>query len=133
MADAGLQVVAAQVRAELRGEFVGGGGLADGADVVALAFDGQERGAGDLRAIDGDAVMLEAAERQAHFLEHPGDGLEVEFLGQVEHGEVFVVEGLDALGLVLLAFDQVLVERLVLSTCRSGFIDMNAASCMKPG
>ena len=47
MADAGLHVMALHVRPQAGAEFVGGERLTDGADVVALAFDSEQRGAAD--------------------------------------------------------------------------------------
>src|SRR5262249_30882836 len=47
VADAGLHVVALEIGAQPGAEVVGGRGLADRADVVALAFDGEQHGAPD--------------------------------------------------------------------------------------
>jgi hypothetical protein len=44
------------------------------------------------------------------FLEHAQDGLQVEFLGQVEDGEIFVIEFAVLAGIVAVAFDQVVEE-----------------------
>ena len=52
MADAGLQMVALQVGPQARAELVRGDGLADGADVVALALHRQQRGAADRARVD---------------------------------------------------------------------------------
>ena len=87
--------------------------LAERADVVAPAFDGQQRGVADRAGIDLAAAIGEVAGREFGLLEDPVDRLDVEFLGEVEHGEILVVEGLDLLGLGGLARRQVLVELLV--------------------
>ena len=52
MADAGLHVVALEIRPQIAAQIVRGNRLADGADVVALAFDGQQRGLADRARID---------------------------------------------------------------------------------
>jgi len=49
VADAGLHVMASQVRPQSAAQFVRRHGLADGADVVALALDGEQHGAADAR------------------------------------------------------------------------------------
>ena len=51
--------------------------------------------------------MLQQATRQQMLLEDDVDGLEIELLGQVQHREVFVIEGLVLLGPVAVARDQV--------------------------
>ena len=43
-------------------------------------------------------------------LEHVAHGLDVEFRRQIHHREIFVVEGLDGLGLLLLALGQMIGE-----------------------
>ena len=69
MADAGLHVVALEIGPQLAAQIVRGHGLADGADVVALAFDGQQHGFADRARIDTLAVPFELAERQRMVLE----------------------------------------------------------------
>src|SRR4029077_10970132 len=59
MADAGLHVVALEIGAQLAAQVVRGHRLADGADVVALAFNGEQHGAPDRRRVDLAAVPLE--------------------------------------------------------------------------
>ena len=78
VADAGLHVVLAHVRAQARAQVLRGQGLADAADVVALAFDGQQRGAADARRLDAAAAPLQFAARQVVALEHALDRLQIE-------------------------------------------------------
>src|SRR5262249_29255963 len=61
MADAGLQVVALLVGLEAGAQVVRCRGLADGADVVALAFHGEQRGAPDRLGIDRTALVGQPA------------------------------------------------------------------------
>jgi len=67
-------------------EVVGDGGLAKGADVVAAALDGQQRGVADHAGIDLAAAVGEAAVGEIGALEDAVERPEVEFLGQIEHG-----------------------------------------------
>jgi hypothetical protein len=53
---------------------------------------------------------LELTERQRMLLEHLAYGLEIELGGEVEHGEIFVIERLDGLRLVMAAMHQVVVR-----------------------
>jgi hypothetical protein len=94
MAGAGLQVPALAERRERYTEVVRGRGLADAADVVALALDRQQRGARDRRRIDRPPAPRELAAGEQVLLEDRGDRLEVELGRQVEDGEVLVVERL---------------------------------------
>ncbi len=114
VADIGLQVMALQMRAQRVAEIVGGGRLAERADVVAAAFDGEQRRAADQAGIDLAAAVGEVARRQLRPLEHAVDGLDVEFLGQVEDGEILVVEGLDLLRFAGLAGGEMVVKLLML-------------------
>ena len=83
-------------------------GLADGADVVALALDRHQRGAADRRACRaGGRDRSSSFLARGVVLEHRLDRLEVELGREVEHGEVLVVERLDRVGLVGLAVGQV--------------------------
>ena len=83
-----------QIWPQARAEVVRGDRLADRADVVALALDREQHGAPDRGRIDLLAVQLELAERQAMLLEHSPHRLYVKLRGQIEHGEIFVVERL---------------------------------------
>ena len=65
MADAGLHVVALAIGPQAGAEIVRGRGLADRADVVALAFDREQHGAPDRPRLDRLALPFELAERQA--------------------------------------------------------------------
>jgi len=62
MADARLHVVLLAVGPQAGAEIVRGHGLADGADVVALALDGEQRRAADRLGIDATAVPVKPAE-----------------------------------------------------------------------
>ena len=59
------------------------------------------------------AVPFELAERQRVFLENEPHGFEIEFGGEVEHGEIFVVERLGDRRLFELAVGEILVKLLV--------------------
>ena len=61
VADARLHVMALAKRPEAGAEVVGGGGLAERADVVALALDRQQRGAPDPAGLDRSASIGERA------------------------------------------------------------------------
>ena len=87
-----------------------GRGLADRADVVALAFDREQHRALDRPRLDRLALPFELAERQRTFLEDQAHGLQIEFRGEVEHGEIFVVERLRDLRLLVLALGEIVVE-----------------------
>ena len=98
---------------QARAQLVRGRGLAQRADVVALAFHRQQRRLADGLEIDRLALERQLALGQPRFLEHPAHGLEIELGRQIEHGEIFVVEALDDLRLLDLAVGEVLVELLV--------------------
>ena len=76
MADIGLQVMALQMRAQRAAEIVRGGGLAERADVVAAALDGQQRRVADRARIDLAAAIGEVAGGQLGLLEDAVDGLD---------------------------------------------------------
>src|SRR6516165_6908724 len=63
MAGAGLHVVALEIGAQLLAEVVCRDGLADCADVIALALNGQQLGAPDRARIDGFTAPFQPAER----------------------------------------------------------------------
>ena len=73
-------------------------GLAEAGDVVQLAFDGQQRGAGDRLRRDPLAADVPEPARQQVLLEHDADAVEVVLGGHVEHGVVLVVEAAVLLG-----------------------------------
>ena len=108
-------------------------GLADRADVVALALDGQEHRPADRARIDLPAAKHHLAERQPVFLEHPLHGFEIKFRRQIEHGEIFVVERLGRLAFSVSPLARLWYRSICAFTCRSTFIAMKAKSCMKPG
>ena len=62
------------------------------------------------RGSTGSPCHSSCAERQCIFLKHQAHGLEVEFRRQVEHGEIFVVERLRDLRLLVLALGEIVVE-----------------------
>src|SRR5215813_13838876 len=97
MADARLHVVALEIGPQARAQVVRGERLADCADVVALAFHGEQHGAPNRARLHWPAAPVEPSERQGVFLKHEADSLEIEFGRQVEHREIFVVERLNGL------------------------------------
>ena len=113
MADAGLHVVTLAVGPQRRAEVVRGQGLAHRADVVLLAFHGEQHGAPDRRRFDFLILVGERAERQRVFLEYQLHGFQIKLGGEIEYGEIFVVERLGGGGLGLLAARQVLVQFLM--------------------
>src|SRR5262245_56172338 len=108
--DAGLHMVSLEIGPQPRAQLVRGRGLADGADIVALAFDREQHGALDGARLDPLAAIFEPARRQNVLLEHEAHGLEIEFSGQVEHREILVVERLGHLRLLVFALRQIVVE-----------------------
>src|SRR6516162_4941860 len=78
VADAGLHVVLLAVGPEARAEIVRRHGLTDRADVVALAFDGEQRGAADRLGMDPAALPVELPLGQQMVLEYPLHRLEIE-------------------------------------------------------
>ena len=60
----------AQVGPQVLREILRGQRLADGADVVALAFDGQQCGAANRGGVDRAAAVSQLAPRQCVLLEH---------------------------------------------------------------
>ena len=107
--------------------------LANGADVVALALDREERRAPDRRRFHRLAAPGELAAREERLLEHDAHRLEIELGGQIEHGKVLVVEIADRLRLLDLAGGKVLCSWMCERMWRSAFIDMKAASWTNPG
>src|SRR5262245_49371478 len=81
MSDAGLHVMALEIGTQSRAQLVRGRGLADGADVVALAFDSEQHGALDGARLDPLAAIFQLARRQDVLLEHEAHGLEIELGG----------------------------------------------------
>ncbi len=110
MPHAGLQVVRLEVGPDVGAQVLRRHGLADGADVVALALHREQRGAADGLGPHGAAGHGERAARQVVGLEHAVHRLQVELGRQVVDGQVLVVEGQDGLGLLGFAIDQVLVQ-----------------------
>ena len=93
VADARLHVVRAQVGPQAAAQVLRRQRLADRADVVALAFDRQQRGAPDRRRVDAcgrDTSARRAAARSPGTQPHR---LEVELGRQVGDREVLLVEG----------------------------------------
>ena len=64
MADARLHVVQLHILPQARAKVLRGEGLAEAANIVPLAFDGEQRGAPDRPRIDRPAVHHELAEGQ---------------------------------------------------------------------
>src|SRR6478736_6454206 len=110
IADARLHVVALEIGTQIAAEVMRGDALADGANVVALALDGEQHGAPDRSRIDAPAAIVEPTARKRMLLENEPDGLEIELCGEVEYGKVFVIEGLGDRRLLGLAIGQIFVQ-----------------------
>src|SRR3546814_1179658 len=80
-------------------EVEGRAGLADAGDVVELALDAKDGGAGNGVRAHRVPAMDHLALRQGVVLEHRLDGLQVELGRQVHYREVLVVEGAALAGL----------------------------------
>src|SRR5215213_6374638 len=90
VADAGLEVVDLEVRGDAGAEVLRGDGLAYGADVVALAFDGEEGGLADGGGVDLALTYGEFAARKVVGLEDAFDRFQIELGRQIVDREVFV-------------------------------------------
>jgi len=88
--------------------------LAERANIVPPAFDRQQCCLMYFARIDLPAVVGEISGRQIRSLKNPIDRLEIEFFGEIQHGEIFVIERLDLLGFGELAVDEMIVKFLVL-------------------
>src|SRR4029077_1803498 len=108
--DPGLHMMLFEIGAQAGAEVVRGGGLADSADVVALAFDRKQHCTLDRPRFDRFALPLELAERQRTFLKDEANSLQVEFRRQVQHGEILIVERLRDLCLLKLALGEIVVQ-----------------------
>src|SRR4051812_35977164 len=78
MPDACLHVMLLHVRAQAAAEILRRKGLADGADIVLLALDGEEKRALDRAGIDTAAAMPHLAARQEMLLKDFLDRLDEE-------------------------------------------------------
>ena len=85
-------------------------GLAEAADVVALALDRHERGVADRRAVDLLPRCIIVPSRQGVVLEHGLDRLQVELGRQVHDRQVLVVEVLVLLDRVAVALDEIVEQ-----------------------
>ncbi len=85
-------------------------GLADRADIVVLAFDGEDRGTADRAGIDRHAMRHELAARQRLAMKDAIDGLQIEIRRKIHHRRVFVVEFPRRVGAFDIALDQMLEE-----------------------
>src|SRR5665213_1862789 len=110
MADIGLDVAFLLAGFKAAEELMRRGGLADRANVVVLALDGQERGAGNGAGFDRTVAQGHFALRQRVFLKDATDGLQVEIGGQIHHRHVFVVETLGRPGALAVAPHQMLEQ-----------------------
>ena len=114
MADAGLHMVLFAKWLDRRAKIMGGQSLADGANIVPLALDGEQRGATNCARVDLAALPFELAQRQRMVLKHQLHCFEIELGRQIQNGEIFVVEDLLHLRLFGLALRQML-EKLHMS------------------
>ena len=87
-----------------------GRGLADRTDIIALAFDGEQHGAPDGARLHALPAPFKPARGKGKFLKDEAHGLEIELGGEVEHREIFVIERLCHLRLLVLAPGDVVVE-----------------------
>jgi hypothetical protein len=99
-----------RIGTQIAAEVMRSDGLADGANVVALALDGEQHGAPDRSRIDAPAAIVEPAARKRMLLENEPHGLEIELCGEVEYGKVFVIEGIGDRRLFSLAIGQIFVQ-----------------------
>ena len=99
---------------QLLGERQRGLGLAEAADIVILALDGEQRGLGDGAGIDQATAVQPFALGQGMALKHDLDGLQVEFGGHVADRAIFLVEILAGAGAFLIALHQML-EHLIMA------------------
>src|SRR6185503_16175549 len=98
MADLGLNVMRLLGSREAGAEIERRGGLADGADIVVLALDTEERGALDGARLDAAVARGEAVQRQRMVLEDALHRLEIEIRRQIHHRHVLVIEAPRRLG-----------------------------------
>ena len=70
VAGAGLEMMTSLIRPEIATQIVRRNGLADGTDVVALAFDCEQSGAPDCAGINTLSLPLELAARERVLLEY---------------------------------------------------------------
>src|SRR5882757_9280173 len=122
VADAELQVMALEMRAQTRAHLVSSHRLAHSTDVVALALDREQHGTANRAWLDLVAVPCERSARQRMLLKHQTYGLQIELRAEVQHGKIFVVELLGGLRLLGLAVDQILIE---LAMCLQVAIDVH--------
>lgn len=103
-------------------------------NIVASAFNGQQRCLTNFAWINLAAAIAEIASRKLGTLEYAVDRFDVEFFRQIEHSKIFVIEIFDLLRFGCLACGQMIVELLMLrARCRSLFMATNADSCTNPG
>ena len=110
MADAGLNVVSLHIGPKSAAQLLGGQCLPDGADVVALSFHREQRGASDRAGIDATAMPFKLAEWQCVLLKHGSHSLQIEFSGQIHNGAIFIIERSDRSRLRLLAISEMAEE-----------------------
>src|SRR5579863_7870960 len=85
MPDPGLQMVVLPQRMQPGAQLLRREGLADRADIVILALDGEQRGAPDRPRLDLAVARDENAARQLVLLKNTVDSLEIERRRQVHH------------------------------------------------
>src|SRR5712671_5489530 len=103
-------MVALQIGTHAAAKILRGERLPYRADVVALAFDREERHAADGGGLDAPAAHPQLAGRERAVLEHRLHRLEVELRRQVHRGEVFLVEAARRLRLRAVAAQARLVD-----------------------
>src|SRR5437588_10510428 len=110
MTDTGLDVVTLHVGPETAAQFLGSQGLADGANIIALAFDSKQRSAPDRARLDRTAAPFELAARQGVLLKHGVYGLQVKFGRQIHDGAILVIERPDRGRLLVVAVRQMTAQ-----------------------
>ena len=108
MSDVFLQMMHPQFIGDIDAQILRRLGLADAGNIVLLALDGHQPDPPDGAEIDGLAAMLHLAARQLVVNENGVDRLQVEFGGQVHHGEIFVVEFTMFFRRIAVALDQMI-------------------------
>jgi hypothetical protein len=85
-------------------------GLADGADVIALAFHCEQHGAPDRARFNPLTPPFERSGRQCMFLEYEAHRVQIELRGEVKHREILVIKSLGCLRFLALPVGEVLVK-----------------------
>src|SRR5579862_8587016 len=110
MADAELDILGLLRFRQASQQPSGSRGLTDAANIVVLAFDQEDGGAGYGAWLDQAAARHEGAMREVAAVEDTLDRLQVEIRRQIHHRRIFVIEFLRRLGARLIALDEMAEE-----------------------